>query len=63
MTFSSLQQVSVKKTREELTKNASQGVSGAAARRDVPNPLVFPRNVPSRSTFHSGELESRRAIV
>ncbi|CAG9124795.1 unnamed protein product [Plutella xylostella] len=26
-------QVSVKKTREELTKNASQGVSGAAARR------------------------------
>ncbi|XP_048484294.1 serine/arginine repetitive matrix protein 1 [Plutella xylostella] len=28
-----VQQVSVKKTREELTKNASQGVSGAAARR------------------------------
>ncbi|XP_048488188.1 serine/threonine-protein kinase MARK2 isoform X4 [Plutella xylostella] len=32
---------------------------GAAARRDVPNPLVFPRNVPSRSTFHSGQTRSR----
>ncbi|CAD0206146.1 unnamed protein product [Chrysodeixis includens] len=37
-------------------------VSAAAApgaRREFPNPLVFPRNVPSRSTFHSGQTRSR----
>ncbi|CAH0718578.1 unnamed protein product, partial [Brenthis ino] len=31
-----------------------------AARRDFPaNPTSFPRNVPSRSTFHSGQTRSR----
>ncbi|XP_013199229.2 serine/threonine-protein kinase MARK2 isoform X7 [Amyelois transitella] len=37
------------------------GATGAtgAARRDFPNPMVFPRNVPSRSTFHSGQTRSR----
>ncbi|XP_013145412.1 PREDICTED: MAP/microtubule affinity-regulating kinase 3-like [Papilio polytes] len=33
--------------------------AGAAGRREFPNPLVFPRNVPSRSTFHSGQTRSR----
>ncbi|XP_013178510.1 PREDICTED: serine/threonine-protein kinase MARK2 isoform X3 [Papilio xuthus] len=33
--------------------------AGATARREFPNPLVFPRNVPSRSTFHSGQTRSR----
>ncbi|XP_026743527.1 MAP/microtubule affinity-regulating kinase 3-like isoform X4 [Trichoplusia ni] len=39
----------------------SQVSSAAApgARREFPNPLVFPRNVPSRSTFHSGQTRSR----
>ncbi|XP_050674787.1 MAP/microtubule affinity-regulating kinase 3-like isoform X3 [Leptidea sinapis] len=27
--------------------------------REFPNPIVFPRNVPSRSTFHSGQTRSR----
>lgn len=31
------------------------GSAASAARREFPNQLVFPRNVPSRSTFHSGE--------
>ncbi|CAG5059893.1 unnamed protein product [Parnassius apollo] len=35
------------------------GGAGAGARREFPNPLVFPRNVPSRSTFHSGQTRSR----
>ncbi|XP_045507860.1 serine/threonine-protein kinase MARK2-like isoform X11 [Colias croceus] len=35
------------------------GGAGSATRRDFPNPLVFPRNVPSRSTFHSGQTRSR----
>ncbi|CAG4975313.1 unnamed protein product, partial [Colias eurytheme] len=36
------------------------GAGGAGStRRDFPNPLVFPRNVPSRSTFHSGQTRSR----
>ncbi|XP_069363205.1 serine/threonine-protein kinase MARK2-like isoform X15 [Maniola hyperantus] len=35
--------------------------NSASARRDFSNnnPLVFPRNVPSRSTFHSGQTRSR----
>ncbi|KAI8433601.1 hypothetical protein MSG28_015622 [Choristoneura fumiferana] len=39
---------------------ASAGAAGGA-RRDLPNQLVFPRNVPSRSTFHSGQTRSRGA--
>ncbi|XP_075987567.1 serine/threonine-protein kinase MARK2-like isoform X6 [Anticarsia gemmatalis] len=35
------------------------GATGTGARREFPNPLVFPRNVPSRSTFHSGQTRSR----
>ncbi|XP_046974589.1 serine/threonine-protein kinase MARK2-like isoform X6 [Vanessa cardui] len=36
------------------------GAGAAGARRDFPNPsIVFPRNVPSRSTFHSGQTRSR----
>ncbi|RVE53819.1 hypothetical protein evm_001481 [Chilo suppressalis] len=37
--------------------------AGSGARREFPNnnPLVFPRNVPSRSTFHSGQTRSRGA--
>ncbi|CAB3232642.1 unnamed protein product [Arctia plantaginis] len=35
------------------------GAAGTGARREFPNPLVFPRNVPSRSTFHSGQTRSR----
>ncbi|XP_061380978.1 serine/threonine-protein kinase MARK2-like isoform X11 [Danaus plexippus] len=38
---------------------AGAGSNAGAARRDFPNPLVFPRNVPSRSTFHSGQTRSR----
>ncbi|CAH0757243.1 unnamed protein product [Diatraea saccharalis] len=40
----------------------SNAASGGA-RREFPNnnPLVFPRNVPSRSTFHSGQTRSRGA--
>ncbi|XP_041985901.1 serine/threonine-protein kinase MARK2-like isoform X17 [Aricia agestis] len=41
------------------TGGATGAGGGAAARRDFPNPLVFPRNVPSRSTFHSGQTRSR----
>ncbi|XP_068624417.1 serine/threonine-protein kinase MARK2-like isoform X3 [Battus philenor] len=47
--------------------NSSLSTGGAAAggaagaRREFPNPLVFPRNVPSRSTFHSGQTRSRGA--
>ncbi|XP_047999949.1 serine/threonine-protein kinase MARK2-like isoform X8 [Leguminivora glycinivorella] len=43
----------------QLSTTASTGA--AAARRDFPNQLVFPRNVPSRSTFHSGQTRSRGA--
>lgn len=35
------------------------GAAGTGVRREFPNPLVFPRNVPSRSTFHSGQTRSR----
>ncbi|CAK1549373.1 unnamed protein product [Leptosia nina] len=41
------------------TVGATGGAANASARRDFPNPLVFPRNVPSRSTFHSGQTRSR----
>nr|XP_037875767.1 MAP/microtubule affinity-regulating kinase 3 isoform X4 [Bombyx mori] len=37
------------------------GSAASAARREFPNQLVFPRNVPSRSTFHSGQTRSRGA--
>ncbi|XP_061725343.1 serine/threonine-protein kinase MARK2-like isoform X3 [Cydia pomonella] len=43
----------------QLSTTASTGA--AATRRDFPNQLVFPRNVPSRSTFHSGQTRSRGA--
>ncbi|CAH2061951.1 unnamed protein product, partial [Iphiclides podalirius] len=44
------------------TGGGAGGAAGAAAaRREFPNPLVFPRNVPSRSTFHSGQTRSRGA--
>ncbi|XP_047541120.1 serine/threonine-protein kinase MARK2-like isoform X5 [Vanessa atalanta] len=40
--------------------SAAGGAGAAGARRDFPNPsIVFPRNVPSRSTFHSGQTRSR----
>nr|XP_053620527.1 MAP/microtubule affinity-regulating kinase 3-like isoform X7 [Plodia interpunctella] len=42
------------------TTGGGAGATGAA-RRDFPNPLVFPRNVPSRSTFHSGQTRTRGA--
>ncbi|KPJ17560.1 Serine/threonine-protein kinase MARK2 [Papilio machaon] len=47
--------------RPSLNSSLSSGGAGAgaAARREFPNPLVFPRNVPSRSTFHSGQTRSR----
>ncbi|CAF4944959.1 unnamed protein product [Pieris macdunnoughi] len=41
------------------TVGATGGAANASARRDFPNPMVFPRNVPSRSTFHSGQTRSR----
>ncbi|XP_052747827.1 MAP/microtubule affinity-regulating kinase 3-like [Galleria mellonella] len=43
--------------------NSTGGTTAAAsgARRDFPNPMVFPRNVPSRSTFHSGQTRTRGA--
>ncbi|XP_026324484.1 serine/threonine-protein kinase MARK2-like isoform X4 [Hyposmocoma kahamanoa] len=46
-----------------LTTVGATGGTGTstAARRDFPNPLVFPRNVPSRSTFHSGQTRTRGA--
>ncbi|XP_063390344.1 MAP/microtubule affinity-regulating kinase 3-like [Cydia fagiglandana] len=45
----------------QLSTTASTGA--AATRRDFPNQLVFPRNVPSRSTFHSGQTRSRGAAA
>ncbi|XP_049882076.1 serine/threonine-protein kinase MARK2-like isoform X2 [Pectinophora gossypiella] len=44
-----------------LTPAAAGGGAAAGARREFSNPLVFPRNVPSRSTFHSGQTRSRGA--
>ncbi|XP_037293483.1 MAP/microtubule affinity-regulating kinase 3 isoform X15 [Manduca sexta] len=42
-----------------VSAGGGAGAGGSAARRDFPNPLVFPRNVPSRSTFHSGQTRPR----
>ncbi|KAJ8707973.1 hypothetical protein PYW08_010339 [Mythimna loreyi] len=42
-----------------LNSQVSTGGGATGARREFPNPLVFPRNVPSRSTFHSGQTRSR----
>ncbi|XP_028156846.1 MAP/microtubule affinity-regulating kinase 3 isoform X6 [Ostrinia furnacalis] len=44
------------------TTTGATAAATAAARRDFPNnQMVFPRNVPSRSTFHSGQTRSRGA--
>lgn len=43
------------------TVDATGGAAIAGPRRALPNPMVFPRNVPSRSTFHSGK--STRALL
>ncbi|XP_049707558.1 serine/threonine-protein kinase MARK2 isoform X3 [Helicoverpa armigera] len=45
--------------RPSLNSQVSTGGGATGARREFPNPLVFPRNVPSRSTFHSGQTRSR----
>ncbi|GBP29154.1 hypothetical protein EVAR_17692_1 [Eumeta japonica] len=37
------------------------GGGAAPALREFSNPSAFPRNVPSRSTFHSGQTRSRGA--
>lgn len=42
-----------------LNSQVSTGGGATGARREFPNPLVFPRNVPSRSTFHSGQNRTR----
>ncbi|XP_022828577.1 MAP/microtubule affinity-regulating kinase 3-like isoform X4 [Spodoptera litura] len=45
--------------RPSLNSQVSTGGGATGARREFPNPLVFPRNVPSRSTFHSGQNRTR----
>ncbi|KAM3968935.1 LOW QUALITY PROTEIN: par-1 [Aphomia sociella] len=49
--------------RPSLNSTITGGTIAAAsgARRDFANQMVFPRNVPSRSTFHSGQTRSRGA--
>ncbi|XP_059047960.1 MAP/microtubule affinity-regulating kinase 3-like [Achroia grisella] len=48
-------------TRPSLNSTGGTTAAASGARRDFPNPMVFPRNVPSRSTFHSGQTRSRGA--
>ncbi|KAL0810508.1 hypothetical protein ABMA28_010629 [Loxostege sticticalis] len=44
------------------TTSGAGATVASGARRDFPNnQMVFPRNVPSRSTFHSGQTRSRGA--
>ncbi|XP_045507853.1 MAP/microtubule affinity-regulating kinase 3-like isoform X4 [Colias croceus] len=50
---------SVNSSLTPVSGGTGAGGAGSATRRDFPNPLVFPRNVPSRSTFHSGQTRSR----